>query len=145
MAAGRHELAELPHWPDGTVAILSTGGGEPHAIPVSTAVRASGRRALIALALRRESLARLRAEPRCGLTIVCAGVACTAHGRASIVQEPMAISDRVAAVAIEVETIQDHDQPRFAIEEGVRWRWTDQEAERRDGEIHAALVALARG
>ena len=29
----------LPTWPDGTVAVLSTGAGAPHAIPVSTAVR----------------------------------------------------------------------------------------------------------
>ena len=29
----------LPEWPDGTVTVLSTGAGPPHAIPVSTAVR----------------------------------------------------------------------------------------------------------
>ena len=33
----------LPDWPDGTVAVLSTGAGPPHAIPVSTAVRAGDR------------------------------------------------------------------------------------------------------
>ena len=55
---------ELPEWPPGTVAILSTGAGDPHAIPVSTAVRAGPRAILFALSLRRESLARLREERR---------------------------------------------------------------------------------
>ena len=125
------------------MAILSTGAGAPHAIPVSTGVRAGDRRVLIALALRRESLARLREEPRCALTILAAGVAVTAHCRAEIVQEPMEISDRVAAVALDAERIQDHDQPRFEVQAGVRWRWTDAEAEARDAEIRAALAALA--
>lgn len=107
-------------------------------------MRAGDRRVLIALALRRESLARLREEPRCALTILAAGdVAVTAHCRAEIVQEPMKISDRVAAVALDVERLQDHGQPRFEIEAGVRWRWTDPAAEARDGEIRAALAALA--
>ena len=34
----------LPEWPEGTVAVLSTAG--PHAIPVSTAVRAGDRQQL---------------------------------------------------------------------------------------------------
>lgn len=139
----RHELDVLPRWDDGTVAVLSTGGGAPHAIPVSTGVRAGDRRIMLALALRRTSLARLREEPRCAVTLMDDGVAATALGTARIVQEPMAISDRVAAVAIDVEEIQDHDQPRFAMLGGVRWRWVDAEAERRDGEIRDALRTLA--
>lgn len=139
----RHELPALPEWGPGTVAVLSTAGnGPPHAIPVSTGVRAGNHRVVLALALRRESLTRLREDPRCALTILAEGVACTAIGRAEIVQEPMDISDRVAAVAIAVEEIQDHDQPRFEMLEGVRWRWTDPEAEARDGEIRAALAKL---
>ncbi len=133
----------LPEWEDGTVAVLSTGAGAPHAIPVSTGVRAGPRRVLLALALRRESLARLREDPRCALTILAADVAVTAHGRASIVEEPLAISDRVCAVAIDVDEIQDHGQPRFVIEDGVRWRWTDDDAARRDGEIRDHLRCLA--
>ena len=134
----------LPDWTAGTVAILSTGGGAPHAIPVSTGIRAGDRRVLLALALRRESLARLREDPRCALTILAAGdVAITALGRATVVEEPLAISDRVAAVAIDVDEIQDHGQPRFVIEDGVRWRWTDPEAEARDEEIRAHLRSLA--
>jgi len=139
----RHELDALPEWGPGTVAILSTAGnGPPHAIPVSTGVRAGDHRVVLALALRRESLARLREDPRCALTLMAEGLACTAHARAEIVQEPMEISDRVAAVALQVDSIQDHDQPRFEMLSGVGWRWTDDEAEARDAEIREALSAL---
>jgi len=142
----RAEPGRLPGWEPGTVAILSTGAGAPHAIPVSTGVVAGPRLVLIALARRRESLARLREDPRAALTVMAAGdIAITAHARAEIVADPMAISDRVAAVALHVEHIQDHGQPRFVIEEGVRWRWTDAEADARDAEIRAALILLAAG
>ncbi len=134
----------LPDWRPGTVAILSTGGGEPHAIPVSTGVRAGARAVLFALSLRRESLARLKADARCALTVLAAGdVAVTAIGRATVVQEPMEISDRVAAIRLDVERIQDHNQPRFEVQDGVRWRWTDPEADRQDAAIREALHALA--
>jgi hypothetical protein len=126
------------------VAILSTGAGAPHAIPVSTGVRAGNRVVLLALARRRESLFRLRQDPRCALTLLAAGdVAVTAHCTAMVVQDPMTISDRVAAVRLDVQWMQDHGQPRFEILRGVDWRWTDDEAERRDAEIRAALAALA--
>jgi hypothetical protein len=135
----------LPDWEPGTVTVLSTGGGDPHAIPVSTAVRTGPRTVVLALALRRDSLARLREEPRCALTVMAGGnTAFTAHGRATIVEAPMAVSDRVAAVRIDVETIQDHRQDTFRIDDGVRWRWTDPDAAQRDGEIRAALGRLAR-
>jgi hypothetical protein len=138
-------VQELPEWEEGTVAVLSTGGGAPHAIPVSAAVRAGPRRALIALAVGRESLARLRREPRCALTIVTGtDVACTAHARAEVVQEALAGVGGVAAVALEVDTIQDHMQPRFAIEAGVTWRWTDDAARERDDAVRAALRNLAQ-
>lgn len=67
----RYLAAVLPEWPAGTVAILATAGDAPHAIPVSAAVRAGPRRILIALATARGSLARLLADPRVSLTIVC--------------------------------------------------------------------------
>jgi hypothetical protein len=139
------EPDRLPDWTPGTVAILSTGGGAPHAIPVSTGVRAGPRAILFALARRRESLARLRAEPRCTLTLLDAGVALTAHGRALVVQDPLAISDRLVAVRLDVERIQDHGRPDFEIDGGVPWHWTDAEAERRDAELRAALAELAAG
>jgi flavin reductase (DIM6/NTAB) family NADH-FMN oxidoreductase RutF len=134
----------LPEWEDGTVAILSTIGGEPHAIPVSTAVRAGPRRVLLALALRRRSLALLRAQPSVALTIVARDVAITAHCSATVVEDPMSVSDRVAAVALDVESIQDHGQPRFVIEDGVRWRWVDDHAREADAAIREGLRALAQ-
>lgn len=134
----------LPQWEAGTVALLSTGAGWPHAIPVSTGVRAGPRRVLFALARRRESLTRLRADPRCALTILAArDVACTAYGRARVIADPMAVSDAVAAITLDVETIQDHTQPRFVIDAAVRWRWTEDEARERDAVIRAALLELA--
>jgi flavin reductase (DIM6/NTAB) family NADH-FMN oxidoreductase RutF len=124
------------------VAILSTGAGAPHAIPVSTCVRAGPRTVLLALAHRRESLARLREDPRCALSIVGAGnVAVTAHARATILHD---LSDAVVAVRLDVERLQDHGQPTFEIEEGVRWRWLDDEARERDAQLRAALKALSR-
>ena len=136
----RGDADALPEWPPGTVAVLSTGGGRAHAIPVSTAVRAGSRTVVLALARRRESLARLREEPRCALTLMAGGdIAFTAHGRATIVEEPMAVSDRVASVRVDVDAIQHHGQDTFEIDAGVRWRWTDAEAERHDAKIRAAL------
>ncbi|MBV9367582.1 MAG: pyridoxamine 5'-phosphate oxidase family protein [Solirubrobacterales bacterium] len=132
----------LPKWPPGTVAILATAGEGPHAIPVSAAVRAGPRHALLALAGSRRSLARLRAEERVALSIIAHDVAVTAHGRARVLEEELV--EGVVAVEIEVDDVQDHDRPTFAIESGVRWRWTDADAERRDAEVRAALARLAK-
>jgi hypothetical protein len=135
---------DLPEWPAGTVAVLSTAGETPHAIPVSTAVRAGPGRVLLALARTRATLELLRADPRCALTVVAGGdIAFTAHGRAAIVEDPMAVADSVVAVAIDVEDVRSHDDPRFAIEAGVSWRWVDEEAAARDAAIHEALRRLA--
>jgi hypothetical protein len=131
----------LPDWPNGTVTILATAGEAPHAIPVSAAIRAGPRHVLVALAGSRRSLARLRADERVSLAILAGDVAVTAHGRARVIEERLV--EGVVAVEIEVDAVQDHDRPTFAIESGVRWRWTDAEAERRDGEVHAALARLA--
>jgi hypothetical protein len=133
----------LPEWPAGTVTILSTSGPGPHAIPVSAAVRAGPRRVLLALGGGRESLARIRADPRVALTVICAGdVALTAHGHATVVDERLV--EGVAAVELDVERVQDHNRPTFAIDGGVSWRWTDPAAEGRDAEVRAALERLAR-
>jgi nitroimidazol reductase NimA-like FMN-containing flavoprotein (pyridoxamine 5'-phosphate oxidase superfamily) len=129
---------ELPDWPEGTAAVLSTGGGDPHAIPVSTAFRAAPRTIVFGLALGRESLARLRRDPACALTVLAQGLSFTALGRAVVVDE----GERMAAVRIDVERIQDHGTDRFVIEDGVRWRWTDPDAARADEAVRAALRAL---
>lgn len=131
-------MDELPDWPEGTVAVLSTGAGEPHAIPVSTALRTGPRTVVLALALSRESLARLRREAGCALTLLADGLAFTAYGSATVVEE----RERVAAVRIDVERIDDHNTDRFVIEAGVSWRWTDPDAERADAAVREALRAL---
>jgi hypothetical protein len=132
----------LPDWPPETVTILATEGDGPHAIPVSAAVRAGPRRVVLALAASRGSLARLRADPRVSLAIVCEGVAVTAYGRARVLEEEP-VADGVVAVEIDVEHVEDHDRPTFVIESGARWRWTDPDAESRDAEVRAALARLA--
>jgi len=126
----------IPDWPPGTVAILATAG--PHAIPVSTATRAGPDAVLLALGPSRGSLARLREDPRCALAIVAEGTAVTLRGRATVLGEAAG----TVAVRLEVEAVDDHAQPTFAIEAGVRWRWTDAGAERRDAEVRAALRQL---
>ena len=129
-------MDELPSWPEGTVAVLSTGAGEPHAIPVSTAVRRGPREVAFALSLRRESLVRLRSDPRCALTVLAAGnVAVTAVGRAVVVSE----GERVAILRLAVERIQDHGQDTFVIDDGVQWRWTDEDAARADAAVRESL------
>jgi hypothetical protein len=132
----------LPEWPAETVTILATAGDAPRAIPVSAAVRCGPRRVLLALAGGRGSLARLRADGRVALTVVARDMAVTAHGRARVVEE--ALVEGVVAVEIEVDSVQDHDRPTFSIESGVRWRWTDAEAQRRDAEVRGALLRLAQ-
>jgi KaiC/GvpD/RAD55 family RecA-like ATPase len=134
----------LPEWTAGTVAILSTFGEWPHSIPISTGLRAGDRLVMVALAARRVSLANLRANPKVSLSLMSEGdVAVTALANASVVADPMELSDRVCAVALEVVRIQDHGQPRFVIESGVSWRWTDPEAEARDALVRAELSEIA--
>ena len=129
-------MDELPSWPEGTVAVLSTGAGEPHAIPVSTAVRRGPREVAFALSLRRESLVRLRSDTRCAFTVLAAGnVAVTAIGRAVVVSE----GERVAILRLAVERIQDHGQDTFVIDDGVQWRWTDEDAARADAAVRSSL------
>lgn len=140
---GASVASMLPDWPPGTVTILSTAGEAPHAIPVSAAVRASPRRALIALAAGRASLARLRADDRVALSVLSRRIAITANGRARVIDE--ALLDGIVAVEIEVAEVQDHCRPEFELHSGVRWRWSDPRAERRDAEVRAALERLARG
>ena len=126
----------LPEWPAGTVAVLATTG--PHAIPVSTATRAGDATIHLALAHSRESLSRLREQPRCALTILAAGVAVTAYGSASVVDQ----DDRVVFVRLDVDEVADHDQPTFELDDGVRWHWTDDGAEEGDAHVRAALRRL---
>ena len=127
----------LPDWPEGTVAILTTH--PVHAIPVSLAHRASDRALVIGLAPTRTSLANLKADPRCAVTVLAQSVAFTAYGRATL--EP---DDPLTFARIAVDHIADHDQDTFEITAGVAWHWTDDDAARRDAHAREAMRRLAR-
>src|SRR3954452_21751688 len=134
---------ELPDWAPGTVTILSTAGGPAHAIPVSAALRADARTVLLALARRRSSLARLRADPQVALTVLAGDLAFTAHASATVVEEPLAEAGAVAAVRLDVHDVQDHMTPAFTLRAGVAWDWVDAEARERDAAVRAGLARLA--
>jgi hypothetical protein len=134
----------LPEWPTRTIALLATVDDGPHAIPVSAPVRAGDRRILLSLHRSRGSLSRLRRRPQVALAVLTAGnVAFTARGTARIVQESMAAAPDYAAVAIEVDQIDDHRQGEFLIEAGVDRRWLDEGERDALGERVRSLTALA--
>jgi hypothetical protein len=142
VTASDNDEPALPAWTDGTVLILVTAGEPPHVIPVSAAVRAGEWRVVLALAQGRDSLRRLRADPRVALAINAAGdVAVTAYGTARVRSEDLA--EGVAAVEIIVEHVQDHNRATFVIDSGVAWHWTDAEARERDAGLRRALRGLA--
>jgi hypothetical protein len=129
----------LPDWPEGTVCVLATAGDDgPHAIPVSAALRDGEDRVLLGLAPRRGSLARLREHPRVAVTVLARDVAVTAHGTARVLEEAP-FEGGVAVVAVDVDRVQDHDRPTFALHGGVPWDWTDEGARERDAQTRAQL------
>ena len=132
----------LPTWPPGTPAVLCVAG--PHAIPVSSYVRAGGERIVLALGARRETLARLRDDPQVAFCVLAPGVAFTAHCRASVVKESLDAAPGNTAVELHVERVQDHlADGRTEILDGVQWRWTDEEAAKLQPAILAELGRLA--
>ena len=129
----------LPHWERGTPAILCVAG--PHAIPMSTTIRAGDDLVLFALGRDRETLERLRDDSRAAICVIGKGLAFTANGYASVVAERLESSNRVVAVELRVESVQDHlADGRTEILDGVRWRWRDEKF----GEIEDAVVAELR-
>ena len=117
-------MTVLPEWERGTPGVLSVAG--PHAIPVSTAVRIADDRLVLALGSRRETLRRLRGDPRVALCVLGAGLAFTAYGSASVIREELEASDSVVAVELRVERLQDHlADGRTDMVDGARWRWTN--------------------
>jgi hypothetical protein len=133
---------ELPEWEQGTPAVLCVAG--PHAIPVSTYVRAHVGRILLALGGRRETLARLREDPRAAFCVLGAGVAFTAYGDAVIVRESLEAAAGNVAVELRVERVQDHlADGRTEILEGPKWEWRDNEAAQAAPAILAELRSIA--
>jgi hypothetical protein len=131
----------LPEWPAGTAAVLSAQG--PRAIPVSTATRLADDRIAFALARRRETLERIRAEASVAICFFARGACFTAYGTATVVREPMESSPNVAALVLEVDSVQDHlEGARTSIDAGVAWRWTEDEAAGADRAVRDELAAL---
>jgi hypothetical protein len=140
------ELEALPEWPLRTIAVLATVNETIHAIPVSAPVRAGDRRILLSLRRDRGSLARLREQPQVALTLLTEGdIALTASGSASVVEDPMDCAPDYAAVAIDVERIDDHRQAAFRVEAGVDRSWVDEREQRALGERVRALRERAAG
>jgi Pyridoxamine 5'-phosphate oxidase len=137
-------LGALPEWPTRTIAVLATVDDGPHAIPVSAPVRTGDHRILLSLHSSRGSLSRLRDRPQVALAVLAEGnVAFTARGRARIVEDRMAAAPDYAAVAIDVEQIDDHRQPAFLVEAGVARRWLDEQERDALGARVRALAELA--
>jgi hypothetical protein len=131
---------ELPEWERGTPAVLCVAG--PHPIPVTTPVRRGPDRVLLALGRRRETLERLRVEPRVALLVIGKGVAFTAHSRALVIAEELEATDTVVVVELTVERVQDHlADERTEMLDGARWRWCNEH----DGEMEDRIVAELEG
>ena len=121
----------LPEWPQKTIAVLSTQNEEVHAIPITAPLRIGDRQILLRLKRCRESLARLREHPKVALTIFGKGnLAFTARGPARIVQEPMLGAPMFAAIAIDVENIDDHRQRDLVVDSGVSLDWNNERTQR---------------
>jgi hypothetical protein len=117
----------------------------PHAIPVSAPVRAGEHRILLSLHRTRDSLERLRERPRVALTILAADdIAFTARGSARVMGDALAAECGYVAVAIEVNEVDDHRQPAFAVTAGIDRRWLDDRERAALGERVRTLTALAR-
>ena len=137
-------MDELPEWEPGTAGVLCVAG--PHVIPVSTAVRAGPDRLLFALGGRRETLARLREDPAAAWCVLCAGLAFTAYGRASVLREGLDDAPKLAVVELAVERVQDHlADGRTDLLSAPGWRWRDSETARADEGVRAELARLAAG
>ena len=134
----------LPEWPDKTIAVLSTQNEEVHAIPITAPLRIGDRQILLRLKRCRESLARLCEHPKVALTIFARGnVAFTARGPARVVQEPMPGAPMFAAVAIDVENIDDHRQRDLVVDSGISVDWTNERTQRFVQEHLKALREVA--
>lgn len=70
-------------------------------------------------------------------------VAFTARGRAGVLQEPMAAAPDYAAIAIDVEDVDDHPQPAFEVEAGADRRWLDEHQRDALGQRVRTLTELA--
>jgi len=139
-------LKTLPEWPITTVAMLSTMDDRPYAIPVTSPLRVGDRQILFVLKQSRGSLARLRKYPEVALSILCEGdLAFTARGIATDIQDPMVRAPGFAAIAIDVEEIENHRQQGRYVESGVGLDWGSDDMARFLPEHVDALREIAAG
>lgn len=140
-APGRPPIPELP---EGIVAVLATlGPSGPVAIPVSALLRAGPDRLLFALAQTRGSTARLRTDPRAAVSVNGPGLSLCVEGVARIAADPLPGAEFMVAFRLEAERVRDARGPATEVDEGIRWRWTTEEAAARHRTVMAALAALA--
>ena len=98
---------------------------------------------LLALGRKRDTLQFLRDDSRVAFCLLGESVAFTAHGCASVVSEQLEASDRVVAVELRVERVQDHlADGRTEMLDGARWRWRDDEFGAAEEQIVAELLGL---
>lgn len=143
MSDDQTDSGPLPEWRLRSPGLLIVAG--PHAIPISTAVRAGDRRLVLGLSRRRETLARLREDPRAAFALLAAGVAFTAYGQAAVLCEKLEDSPNLAAVELRVERLQDHlADGRTEMLDPARWRWLSDEARQVDRKVVAEIEALAQ-
>jgi hypothetical protein len=134
-------MERLPEWERGTPAVLCVAG--PHAIPISTAVRAGDDRVRFALGRERETLRRVRGDEAAALLVMGKGLAFTAYGRAVVVAERLEVAETVVAVELRVSRVQDHlADGRTEMVDGARWRWTDEQLADSEPKIVAELARL---
>jgi hypothetical protein len=106
-------------------------------------VRAGDDRIVVALGSRRETLARLRADPTAAFCVLGEGVAFTAHCTAKVLRESLEAAAANTAVELRVERVQDHlADGRTEILAAAAWRWLDQDAAALQPEILAELEEL---
>jgi hypothetical protein len=140
----RPQLDALPEWPTRTIALLATVDQGPFVIPISAPLRVGDRSILLTLRRTRGSLTRLRDLPQVALTVLTErDIAFTARGRARIIEEPMSRAPDYAAVALDVEHIDDHRQKEFHVDSGIGRTWIDEGEQRALGERSGALRELA--
>jgi len=143
MSRDQPDRGALPEWPLRAPGLLIVAG--PHAIPISTAVRAGDRRLVFGLSRRRETLARLREDPRAAFALLAEGMAFTAYGQAAVVREQLDRMPNLAAVELRVERVQDHlADGRTDMLAAASWRWNQEEAGEADQKVVAEIETLAQ-
>ena len=111
-----NQLRPLPYWPEGTVAVLSTDVGAPHAIPVASLLRAGDCRILFSLRRDSHAMARVRESARVALSLLGGnGTSFTARGRAQVILESLPGQEDFAALELIVTAIDDHRQLGYSV------------------------------